>query len=59
MKTVSQRLRFRKALTVDGDRVIKMLVEKYHIQHMDAIQLVMDGGPMLSVALVGLVEGRK
>lgn len=57
MMTVTQRLKIKKALTTDGDRVVKLLVDKYHMQHMDAVQLMMDGGPMLSVALVKLAEG--
>lgn len=57
MMTISQKLRIKKALTSDGDRAVKLLVNKYHMQHMDAVQLLMDGGPMLAVALIKLCEG--
>ena len=56
--TISQRVKIKKALTTDGDRVLKVLTNKYHMQQMDAVQLLMDGGPMLAVALVKLCEGQ-
>jgi hypothetical protein len=55
--TISQRLTVKKSLSTDGDRILKLLVNEYHMQHMDAVKLMMDGGPMLAVVLIKLTQG--
>ena len=43
-------------LTVDGKRVLKLLVERYGMTEMNAVKLLQDGGPALAVALIALAR---
>jgi len=43
-------------LSVDGRRVLKVLVDRYQMNETAALQLMQDGGPALALALLTLVR---
>lgn len=43
------------SLTVDGKRVLKMLVEQYGMTEQNAIRLMKDGGTSLAIALLRMM----
>jgi len=45
-------------MSLEGKRVLRMLVEDYHMPEPDAVRFLLDGGPALSIALLQL-QGRK
>ena len=46
-------------LSIDGKRVIEMLIMKYGMTKDNAMKLVTDGGAALAVALISIVKGKK
>jgi len=59
--TVSGRVQLKKGaagMSLEGKRVLRMLVEDYHMPEPDAVRFLLDGGPALSIALLQL-QGRK
>ena len=51
-QTVSDRVRAKKSLTKDGDRVLQILQREYKMEREAAVRLMRDGGPMFAVALL-------
>lgn len=43
-------------LTADGLRILKLLMDRYGMAEVHALQLMKDGGPALAVALLAIAR---